>query len=67
MTTKTQKIHLTIKAQEGCPFDNWIDETVGVRQEKFLRIYFRKYATSINCDLVHLGNNVYKIQPKAGA
>ena len=66
-TTKSKKVHLVIKAQKDCPFDNWIDEIVGVRREVFLRRYFRKYATSINCDLVHLGNHIYEIQPKAGA
>jgi len=67
MITKTDKIHLVIKAQAGLAFENWFDEEVGVRQAKFTRRYFSRYAASVNCYLVHLGNNVYEIQPKVGA
>jgi hypothetical protein len=67
MIAITNTIHLVIKAQEGCPFENWIDETVGPRREKFLKRYFRRYAQSINCDLHYLGNHIYEVKPKTNA
>jgi hypothetical protein len=64
MITTTDKIHLIIKAQEGCAFENWVDEIVGPRREKFLRKYYRRYAQSIDCDLHYLGNHVYEVKSK---
>ncbi len=61
------KIHLVIKAQEGLPFENWVDEWVGTRREKFLRKYYKRYAQSVDCYLVRISEDIYQIQPKEGA
>lgn len=67
MIATNDKVRLVIKAQEGCPFENWVDEFVGPRQEKFLRRYYRRYAQSVDCDLDYLGNHVYQVKPKVKA
>jgi len=60
----SSKIHLIIKAQEGAPIENWVNEVVGVRQAKFLRRYYSRYAKSIDCYLAPLGDNVYQVQTR---
>ena len=60
----TNQIHLIIKAQEGLGIECWVDESVSIRQAKFLRRYYSRYAKSIDCYLAPLGNNVYQVQSR---